>query len=84
LTVGFEVRDGPVIGHPGVLVEFFAATIRKKRLTKIDKWHKITGTTAMKQWLATRGPLITCFTVYADFFSYHSGIYHHVSGARWL
>jgi C1A family cysteine protease len=53
----------------------------KKRLTKIAKWQKITSTTAMKQWLATRGPLITCFTVYADFYSYHSGIYHHVSGA---
>jgi C1A family cysteine protease len=53
----------------------------KKRLTKIAKWQKITSTTAMKQWLATRGPLITCFSVYADFYSYHSGIYHHVSGA---
>src|SRR6516164_8153199 len=26
-------------------------------------------------------PLTTCFSVYADFYSYHSGIYHHVSGA---
>lgn len=53
----------------------------KTRLTKIGKWHKITNTAAMKQWLAASGPLITCFTVYSDFQSYHSGIYHHVSGA---
>jgi len=26
------------------------------------------------------GPVETFFTVYADFFSYKSGIYHHVSG----
>jgi C1A family cysteine protease len=51
----------------------------KHRLTKIKAWHKIT--TAMKQWIAQRGPVITCISVYADFFNYHTGIYHHVSGA---
>jgi C1A family cysteine protease len=24
---------------------------------------------------------VTCFSVYADFFNYHTGIYHHVSGS---
>ena len=40
--------------------------------------HEYDGDEAMARdsW-----PLITCFTVYADFYSYHSGIYHHVSGA---
>jgi C1A family cysteine protease len=28
------------------------------------------------------GPMIACMTVYDDFFSYASGVYHHVSGAR--
>lgn len=53
----------------------------QNRLTKISRWHKITNTADMKQWLATKGPLITCFTVYDDFFDYKSGIYHHISGA---
>ncbi len=52
----------------------------KKKLTKISKWHKITTTSAMKQWIAAKGPVVSCFTVYADFYSYHSGVYHHVSG----
>jgi C1A family cysteine protease len=34
----------------------------------------------MKTWLSTRGPLVACFTVYSDFYSYHSGIYRHVTG----
>jgi C1A family cysteine protease len=29
----------------------------------------------MKEWLATKGPLQSCFTVYNDFFSYTSGVY---------
>lgn len=28
------------------------------------------------------GPMIACMTVYDDFFSYGSGVYHHVSGGR--
>lgn len=51
------------------------------RLNQISQWQKLTDPAAMKQWLATNGPLITCITVYEDFFSYSSGVYHHVSGA---
>ena len=36
---------------------------------------------AIKQWIATRGPVTGCFLVYQDFFSYRSGVYRHVSGA---
>jgi C1A family cysteine protease len=50
------------------------------RVTKIEAWHQINSATEMKNWLSSRGPLVTCFTVYDDFFAYHSGIYHHVSG----
>jgi len=53
----------------------------QKRLVKISSWHQITTTGQMKQWLATTGPLITCFNVYADFSYYKTGVYHHVSGA---
>ncbi len=50
-------------------------------LTHISAYHVLTNATDMKTWLAQRGPLETCFTVYNDFFSYSSGVYHHVSGA---
>jgi len=53
----------------------------QSRLTKISHWHRIISTVEMKQWLATKGPLITVFIVYDDFVHYKSGIYHHVSGA---
>jgi len=36
---------------------------------------------AIKNWIATRGPVTGCFVVYNDFFAYRSGIYRHVSGA---
>ena len=52
----------------------------QNRLTKITNWHEITSVAAMKEWIATRGPLSCAFTVYNDFFSYRSGIYRHVSG----
>jgi C1A family cysteine protease len=52
----------------------------QSRVTKITGWHKLTSIADMKAWLSTKGPLDTCFTVYDDFFSYHSGVYHHVSG----
>ncbi len=52
------------------------------RLTKITNWHSISDTAAMKQWIATRGPLTTCFMVYDDFPNYLSGVYHHVSNTQ--
>jgi Papain family cysteine protease len=51
------------------------------RLTKIKAWHTITATSSMKDWIANHGPLATCFTVYQGFDAYHTGVYHHVSGA---
>jgi C1A family cysteine protease len=52
----------------------------QQRLTKVAAWHQITTVADMKTWLATRGPLATCFSVYNDFFSYKSGVYKHVTG----
>lgn len=34
----------------------------------------------MKSWLAAKGPLVACFSVYEDFFHYSSGVYTYVSG----
>ncbi|HEX7077870.1 MAG TPA: C1 family peptidase [Candidatus Eisenbacteria bacterium] len=53
----------------------------QNRVTKITAWHTITNPSQMKEWLSGgKGPLATCFTVYDDFFSYRSGVYHHVTG----
>lgn len=35
-----------------------------------------------RDWIATRGPLITCLTVFEDFYFYTGGIYEHVAGVE--
>jgi C1A family cysteine protease len=50
------------------------------RTKKISDWHQITDHDQMKDWLSTKGPLVTCFSVYDDFFNYTSGVYHYTSG----
>ncbi len=52
------------------------------KLTLPAAYHWITDGAAMKTWLATRGPLIACFTVYSDFYDYSGGVYRHVSGGQ--
>ncbi len=51
---------------------------------KIAGWAYVATTAptvdAIKNALVTYGPLVTTFDVYADFFSYVSGIYQHTSG----
>lgn len=54
----------------------------KNRVTRIVRWHRVYSHADMKLWIAEHGPVVTCFTVYDDFFAYKSGIYHHVSGAK--
>jgi C1A family cysteine protease len=51
------------------------------RLAKISGWSRLTSTADMKEWLSTKGPLVACYTVYQDFYSYRTGIYRHVSGS---
>jgi len=51
----------------------------QNRVTKIAAWHEINSAASMKDWISTKGPLATCFTVYNDFFAYKSGIYKRVS-----
>jgi C1A family cysteine protease len=52
----------------------------QSRVIKITGWHVLTSAAQMKEWIATRGPLDTAFTVYSDFFAYKSGVYKHVTG----
>lgn len=43
----------------------------------------LTGDVArMKEFISTYGAVTACFWVFQDFFSYRSGVYRHVSGAR--
>jgi len=53
----------------------------EQRLTKITGYTILHAPIDFKNWLASRGPLVTGFTVYDDFQSYNSGIYSHVAGA---
>ena len=52
----------------------------QNRLVKISNYQKISNIAAMKDWIANRGALSACFTVYSDFYSYTSGVYSHVTG----
>lgn len=54
----------------------------RNKMAKIAALPKMASTAAMKEHIATRGPLAACFVVYQDFFSYSSGVYRHVSGAN--
>ncbi len=56
------------------------ATNWQSSAVKISGWHEIKSTADMKDWLANRGALAACFTVYNDFYSYANGIYRHVAG----
>ncbi|HEY1349272.1 MAG TPA: C1 family peptidase [Ktedonobacteraceae bacterium] len=47
---------------------------------QIVSWHSIQSISEMKMWVAAHGPLTVGFSVYEDFISYASGIYHHVHG----
>lgn len=54
----------------------------QQRTTKIKSWTTLAGAEAMKEWIASKGPLVACFTVYEDFYYYSSGIYHHQNGQQ--
>lgn len=43
--------------------------------TNVGTSKTLTSVPDMKTWLADKGPLITCFIVYSDFFAYTGGVY---------
>jgi cathepsin B len=47
---------------------------------KGSKTYSVVGESDMMTELSTNGPFEVAFMVYADFFSYSSGVYQHVSG----
>jgi C1A family cysteine protease len=49
---------------------------------KISGWHAANAISDMKGWISNRGPMVTAMTVYEDFYSYSTGVYHYVTGAQ--
>ncbi|MDH5327803.1 MAG: C1 family peptidase [Gammaproteobacteria bacterium] len=54
----------------------------RDQVTQIFKYQSINSVYLMKAWLSERGPLVTRFDVYDDFFDYSSGVYRYVDGDR--
>jgi C1A family cysteine protease len=52
----------------------------EQRATTIAAWQALQNPAEMKEWIATRGPIVASMTVYEDFMHYAGGIYRHVSG----
>lgn len=52
----------------------------QSRAVKITGYHTISDVVDMKEWLANKGALVACFTVYSDFYYYSGGVYRYVSG----
>jgi len=52
---------------------------------KVVSWQYVTYTNpdlaTLKNAVYTFGPIVTTMMVYADFYAYSSGVYHHVTGA---
>ena len=48
----------------------------------ITGWHALNAISDMKDWISSRGPLVTAMTVYEDFYSYSTGIYHYITGGQ--
>ena len=54
---------------------------RAAAAVKITTRGNIVGIVDRKNYLSDLGPCAASFDVYDDFFSYGSGVYHHVTGA---
>lgn len=52
----------------------------RSKVTRITGWRLVDTPAAIKQHLATTGPVAACFTAYEDFFYYGGGVYRQVTG----
>lgn len=52
----------------------------ESHLTKIAGYSRLSGINAIKDYVASKGPVEACFSVYNDFFSYRTGVYRHTTG----
>jgi len=53
---------------------------RANRIIKISSWKTLLSASQAKEWLVTRGPLMTGMNVYEDFYYYNGGIYKEAYG----
>lgn len=53
---------------------------RNARAVKVGNWTTAASAADRKTWLTNTGPMCAVFDVYTDFFSYGTGVYHHVTG----
>jgi C1A family cysteine protease len=47
---------------------------------QISGWQNIKNVSAIKKWIAEKGPVIACMEVFSDIHTYNTGIYHHLTG----
>ena len=64
----------------GTEPQCFVGQDREDRVVKVTDFYPLYDHTARRNHLTNVGPLYMSFDVYDDFFSYQSGVYHHVSG----
>lgn len=69
-----------VAGNPSQPFPPCVLNWQQQSTVQIAAWHSIQSISGMKTWIAACGPLAVGFSVYEDFTSYASGVYHHVSG----
>jgi hypothetical protein len=53
---------------------------RANRIIKISSWKTLMNASQAKEWLVTRGPLMTGMNVYEDFYYYYGGVYREAYG----
>lgn len=53
---------------------------RANRIVKINSWKTLPNASQAKEWLVTRGPLMTGMNVYEDFYYYNGGVYREAYG----
>lgn len=47
----------------------------QQRVTKLREAQALLSSSSMKDWIANKGPVISCFSVYDDFYAYSGGVY---------
>jgi len=57
-----------------------APSTRDSRAVHTGEPRSFSATASFKTIISTNRPLVACFDVYEDFYSYQSGIYRHVTG----
>jgi len=53
---------------------------RDKRIIKIKSWKTLVGPSAAKEWISSKGPVMSGLHVYDDFFYYQGGVYRGAYG----